>query len=403
MKLRVFIIIGLAGILGSCMSSKTLIVNDASVEKLEQGKEYDDYAVNYALPRSVIKVKVIAEKTVTKPGPFATYAERLLGVANVPTRESSKWSIRRVSLSSFGQRDPNQVYRISSKGASRADRIQLNHEGVLLGINLPPFKTATYDMSRISLNAAGDMVIPGYPDLTIRKHTEPMPDTVYQTFRTDTSFIRLPILKELVSTKSLLNQAEEAANVIMELRQRRYHLLNGEIAFKWDLIPLPEGSALEIMIRELAQMEYDYVSLFVGRTSTETEEFEFTYVPGNNSGEESTDLFTFSNFSGVLAAGNSNGDPVKLVLNPVSGFPGQQDDVVIGSNDEGAKETGLAYRIPGRAEISIEQAGEKLVSESFLIAQYGIIQFLPKQLLSQPDMMIRMHPDLGSLEGIYEK
>ncbi len=402
MKLRVFLIIGLVGILGSCMSSKPIIVSDARVEKIEQGKEYDDFAVNYALPRSVVNVKVLAEKTVTKPGPFANYAERLLGVTDVPTRESSKWSIKKVSLSTFGQRDPNQVYRIQSKGESRADRIQLNHEGVLLGINLPPFKTTTYDMSRISLNSTGDMVIPGYPDLTIRKHTEPMPDTVYQTFRTDTSFVRLPILKELISTKSLLNQAEEAANVIMELRNRRYNLLNGEIAFELELIPLPEGRALEVMIRELSQMEYDYVSLFVGRTTTETQEYEFIYVPGNESGEESKDLFTFSSFSGVLPAGSSNGDPVRLVLIRNPGFPGQQDKVVIGANNS-SNGSGLAYRIPGRAEITVEQAGEKLVAESFLIAQYGIIQFLPKQLLSQPDMMIRLHPDLGSLEGIYEK
>ena len=403
MKIKGILIIGLAAVLGSCLTSTPIVVKNAGVEKVQLGKAYNDFAISYALPRTVVNVKVLAEKTVTKPGPFAAYAERFLGVANVPTRESSKWTIKKIYLYTTGERDPNQVYRMSSEGISRADRIQLNHEGVLLGVNLPPFKTSTYDLSRISLNEAGNMEIPGYPDLTIRKHTEPMLDTVYQTFRTDTSFIRLPILKDMVSTKSLMNQAEEAANIIMELRQRKYYLLNGEISFDLELVPLPDGKALEIMLRELNRMEYDYVSLFVGRTIRETKEYEFSYTPTKQSGVENSSLFTFSSFSGVLPAGNSNGDPVKLVLNPDQGFSGQPDDVELGANDEGSKGGGLAYRIPGRAKVSVEQAGEKLVSESFLIAQYGIVQYLPKQLLSQPDIMIRLHPDLGSLEGVYEK
>lgn len=403
MKIKGILIIGLAAVLGSCLTSNPVVVKNASVEKVESGKAYNNFAVNYALPRSVVNVKVLAEKTVTKPGPFAAYAERFLGVANVPTRESSKWAINKISLYTSGERDPNQVYRMSSEGVSRADRIQLNHEGVLLGVNLPPFKTSTYDLSRVSLNEAGNMVIPGYPDLTIRKHTEPMPDTVYQTLRTDTSFIRLPILKDMISTKSLMNQAEEAANIIMELRERKYKLLNGEIAFKVELVPLPDGKALEIMLMELNRMEYDYVSLFVGRVMKETKVFDFSYTPVSTSGTEITDLFTFSSFSGFLPSGNSNGDPVKLVLDSDQDFSGQPDNVELGENDNESKGSGLAYRIPGRAKVSVEQDGEVLVSESFLIAQYGIIQYLPKQLLSQPDIMIRLHPDLGSLEGVYEK
>ena len=385
------------------MTTEPLIVKGASVEKVEQGKEYNDFAVSYALPRTVVKVKVVAEKKVSKPGPFAAYAERFLGVSNVPTRETNDWEIKSVSLSTTGQRDPGQVYRISSEGVSRADRVQLNHEGVLLGVNLPPFKTTTYDMSNIRLSNSGDMMIPAYPDLTIRKHTEAMPDTVFQTFRTDTSFIRIPILKQQINTKTLMNQAEEAANIIMNLRERKYWLMNGELVIEEGLIPLPDGPGLEIMIKEMSKLEYDYVSLFVGRIMKETMVYEYSFIPGNESKKEFSDLFTFSNFSGVLPAGNSNGDPVRLIVDPVSKFSGQQDNVNSDFGEDQSKGKGLAYRVPGFAKISVVRDGDELITESFLIAQYGIIQFLPKELLSQPDMMIRLHPDLGNLEGIYEK
>jgi len=200
-----------------------------------------------------------------------------------------------------------------------------------------------------------------------------------------------------------MNQAEEAANLIMKLRERRFLLLNGEIAFEEGLMPLPDGPALEVMLRELARLEYDYVSLFVGRTISETKSFEFSYTPGNDGRSESKDLFSFSNFSGVLPPGNSNGDPVKLVISPVPEFTGSQAIVNIEKGENESKGQGLAYRIPGKAKISVTQGGEELVAESFLVAQFGVIQFLPNQLLSQPDLMIRFHPELGNIQGIYEK
>ena len=72
-----------------------------------------------------------------------------------------------------------------------------------------------------------------------------------------------------------------------------------------------------------------------------------------------------------------------------------------GEDDTAGK--GLAYRLPGKANITVSRDSKELANKTLLIAQYGIIKFLPRQLLGQPDIMIRMHPELGSLEGIYEK
>jgi len=379
------------------------LVSTASVEKVEQGNEYQDFAATYALPRTTLHVKVVAEKLVTKPGPFAAYAERYLGIAKVPTRETNEWSISSVCISSSGEKDPGQIYRISSEGASRADRIQLDSEGVLLGVNLSPETVLRPGLKDIYISQAGDLVIPGYSDLTLRKNTEPMLDTSYQMVRTDTSFIRLPILKEQISTKTLMNQAEEAANVIMTLRERKYHLMNGEFVIEEGLIPLPDGPGLTIMFEEMTKLENDYVSLFIGRTMTETKTFDYSFTPGNQNTKEVSDLFSFSSFSGVLPAGNSNGDPVKLTVNPITEFAGQADNVNSDYSGEDTAGKGLAYRLPGKANVTVSRDSEELVKKTLLIAQYGVVKFLPQLLLAQPDIMIRMHPELGSIEGIYEK
>ena len=79
--------IGLALILtSSACTVQEVVLNETNVTKLEMGTPPNPMAVDYALPRTVIDVKVIAEKKITKPGPFADYAERYLGGTNVPTR-----------------------------------------------------------------------------------------------------------------------------------------------------------------------------------------------------------------------------------------------------------------------------------------------------------------------------
>jgi len=403
MKIRTFFIIGLAALAAGCSLTKPVVVNNTRVEKIEQGKNYNDYAVSYALPRTAVVVKVTAQKTVTKPGPFADYAERYLGVTNVPTREKNEWKISNISLSSRGEKDPANLYRISTEGESSGCNIQLDPEGVIMGVNLPPrIADINFSKDKVNFNSR-ELEIPGYSELTLRKNTEPQWDTSYQIVRTDTSFIRLPVLQQQVSQKTLMNQAEEAANFIMTLRERRFGLLNGEYAYADVQQPMPEGSALEVMIRELGRLEFDYVSLFVGRTFTEIYKYEYSYLPVGSDRAETADLFSFSAFSGVLPAGNSNGDPVSLMLNPIPGYAGSITTVEPGKSGESKAQTGLVYRLPGRADVSVVLKGEKLAAEKMLIAQYGIINTLPAALTGNPGIMIRLHPALGSIEGIYQK
>ena len=391
----------------SCTTTE-IIVNKTKVKKLNSGSLPSLSGIDYALPMTVLDVNVVAQKVITKPGPFAAYANRYLGVTNVPNREQTEWTIKEIKLSSHSERDAEQVYRIEAEGVSIAGRVQLDERGIIMGVNMP------MDIHQISDEKSYHQIqsrladLPDYSDLSMRKNTEPMLDTIFRVVRTDTSFIRLPILKSQVSQKTLMNQAEEAANLIMKLRKRRFYLLTGEYAYRSDVkTPMPEGKALEIIVKELAQLEYDYVSLFVGRTITETETFQFSYTPDGKGQTEINDLFVFSRFRGVLPAGNSNGDPVKIVLNRVSDPSALYSNTENAVGEEGEDDVeltkGLAYRIPGQTQVKLKLNNETIVNKSLLIAQYGMIQFLPVHLMSQPNIMMRFHSELGSLDGIYKK
>ena len=391
----------------SCTTTD-VIVSKTRVNKLNAGSLPSLSGIDYALPMTVLDVNVVAQKVITKPGPFAEYANRYLGVTNVPTREQTEWTIKEIKLSSHSERDAEQIYRIEAEGASIAGMVQLDERGIIMGVNMP------MDIHQLSDEKFYHQIqsrladLPEYSDLSIHKNTEPMLDTIFRVVRTDTSFTRLPVLKSQVSQKTLMNQAEEAANLIMKLRKRRFYLLTGEYAYRPDVrTPMPEGKALEVIVRELAQLEYDYVSLFVGRTITETESFQFSYTPEGKGQTEANDLFVFSKFRGVLPAGNSNGDPVKIELNRVSNpstiYSNNEYFVANEEKNEVELTKGLAYRIPGQTQVTLILNKETIINKSLLIAQYGIIQFLPVHYMSQPNIMMRFHSELGSLDGIYKK
>jgi hypothetical protein len=408
MKSKYLIILLLMTFLGFSCGTTESVVKLTNVKRLTSDNPLRSSGLDYALPRTVLDVEVVAEKTITKPGPFAAYAERYLGVVDVPLRETTEYRIKEVRLKSHAERDPSQVFRIEADGISNALLVNLNQQGVITGINMPfSFPVESVDNPLIHRDNH-QMDIPEYDDLTIRKNTEPIFDTIYRVVRTDTSFIRLPFLKSQVSQKNLNNQAEEAANLIMKLRKRRFYMLTGEYAYRPDVrTPMPDGEAMKVIIRELAQLEYDYVSLFVGRTITETETFRFSYTPTGEGITEVNDLFVFSKFRGILPAGNSNGDPVKIELrrmtDPSALYASENNVVTETRGDEKIISKGLAYRTPALTQVAVKLNNEGLLDKSLLIAQYGVVQRLPSHLLSEPDIMIRFHAELGSLDGIYKK
>ncbi len=62
--------------------------------------------ITYALPRTGLRVYVRAIKETFEPGPYAGYAEQLLGLQNVKTTAESKWSVTEVRIETFSEPDP---------------------------------------------------------------------------------------------------------------------------------------------------------------------------------------------------------------------------------------------------------------------------------------------------------
>jgi hypothetical protein len=88
--------------------------------------------ITYALPRTGLRLKVKAVKETFEPGPYASFAEQLLGITDAKNRASVNWVIDEVNLETFAEPDPNQVYKAMGDAAFL---VNLTADGILAGIN----------------------------------------------------------------------------------------------------------------------------------------------------------------------------------------------------------------------------------------------------------------------------
>jgi len=403
MKYRNLIgLLAIGWLLGGCALTSD-IPGKTMVRKVAQGMTAADYAMYYSLPRTVFDVEVVVDKKVTKPGPFAAYAERFLGITGVPTRETTTYSIAEIRVTSHPEKDPDQMYRIETEGKHFGARVSLTPEGLIRGINLPVVTdvAVTQEMSQKLGEKKFDE--PEYPDLTMRKNTEPLPDTIFRVVRTDTSFIRIPLIRKTESQKSMMEQAKEAADNLMLLRTGRFKLLNGQYAYEEnDGTRLPENGSLDLMIKELAVMEDGYLSLFAGRTQTNRSSYKFVYTPGGQGLTESSALFAFTPQNGVEPPETGGAD--RIVIQLTRDLLNPMDQVTWADEDPKAPRVpGLAYRIPEKKKVEVSRSGEVLFSREFLVAQCGRIDFVPANLLKDESTAIEFYPAYGSIKNIFRR
>jgi len=382
---------------------QTPMTGKVTVTKAQPGTEIENFSLYYSLPRTVLDISMIVDKTVTRPGPFAAYAERFLGVPGVVNAETVEYSIVEVKTSSHPEKDPEQIFLLNPQGNSYGSKVSLTAEGIIRGINIPINTDLT--ISQVSAADLRELQFdnPEYPDLTLRKNFEPIPDTIFRIVRTDTSFYRLPLIRKVESQKTLLEQAEEAADVLMKIRTTRFNLLNGELFDQLDSpVVFPEGTAIEVIMRELSLLEQDYQSLFTGRSQTTRETYHFSYTPvGTDLTEEATICY-FSSIYGVSEERTGNGEPVTIHLS--RSLLNQSEPIRFNEGTEkDPKEKGLAYRIPEVVKVEINRLGKSLFVREMLIAQCGPVGFIPPEVLADDQTAVEYYPAFGSIKNIFRR
>ena len=247
--------------LGACTQQKKIIVNNnyVYVRNIKDTSKFQGDAFIYALPKTELKIQVEVIKTIIKRGPFYQYADQCLGIKEVALMDKTKYKISDIQIVTGSIPDPDHFYRVETKGNTAAAFLSLDEKGLIMAVNRLPDTEQRIINTDVFLGNIDQKSL-SYSDLTMELNIGTQVDTTYKTVKTDTSFIRVPILKNQIGTKTLTKKAEEAANFILKLRKRRFYLMTGKYG------DVPEGEALKIVLIELDKLEKQYLSLFIGRT-----------------------------------------------------------------------------------------------------------------------------------------
>jgi len=360
--------------------SQTNVFKVGNAESISPESE----GVFYSLPQTVVRVDVNVNKIQKVKGPYAEFAEQMLGLSNVTRINSMEYELSDVKLSTISEPDPNELYfiKIPEKQKDREPiMLFLSGEGILTGAQIADLTENVTIKNAKKLNDKGAEI----PEMAIPGTVERM-DTVIKRISLDTTIIEQKFFKKTTSAKSNEQKAREAADFILKLDENMFNLITGYQEVNYD------KGTMEFMYNRMKSMKSDYLELFKGLTQITQETVTFYFIPGNEN--LSTSLCRFSISKGIMPANSSTGDLVLIKANPVNSASIKSGTDKIASFNR--NKHGIYYRIPSRADVAVQIGGLKLIESRFVINQLGVVTFLPAGNLKN----IQLHNNTGALKSV---
>jgi len=334
-----------------------------SITPISQDADAANGGIIFSLPKTVIRVKVEAEVTIKKAGPYYRYSNKFLNLNDVVTEDSKRWEISNVVIESYGKADLARRFKIAG---TPMPSVSLDNNGVLCAINA---KCSAVNESIEADNATDDI-----PEIT---------------------FDNVRLGGNVLTKTSNAAMAEEVAHSIYKLREKRLSLLGGE-----DATVLNDEGSYDRVLKEISALEEEYISLFAGKIVKAKVVKYFNIEPDDNM-MSNTVLFRFSEKEGFMNAMDITGKPVYIDLEFSS-------DSKVNAYSEDSKlrkqnpVTGLRYIIPGEVTAKVIDRNILLAQKTVPCTQNGQEATLPLSMLSEGYAII-FNTTNGSITSIKAK
>lgn len=298
-----------------------------------------DYGVTYVLPKTEIEIVLQTTKHTYTPGEFCKYADRYLRLNNVSAEPEEYWTLDKIQPLIAGVPDKDNVYFVKLKDKTVAPLMELTQDGIVRSINMPfSGKQANQGTKVTTTSEAG---------------IDP------RSFLTE----------EILMSSSSAKMAELVAKEIYSIRESKNALLRGEA----DNMP-KDGAQLKLMLDNLNLQERAMTEMFSGTVKEEPKTIIVRLTPKEMKNEVA---FRFSKKLGVVANDDLAGEPYYISVTNL-----KTPDI---SNIEESKKKleGVAYNVPGRAQVILTQSNKKLFDEELPVTQFGTIEYLAPVLFNK--------------------
>ncbi|MFA8298612.1 MAG: DUF4831 family protein [Hyphomicrobiales bacterium] len=338
----------------------------------------------YALPKNLLKLDVTVKKSSYIKGPYAEYAAELMGLKDIVRRDSDKYEILNVEISTIAEPDENHLFLVVPDDRySKENKILFNltNSGILTsyGSKAENENSSQFFDKIDRINAFSQLPSNG---LTVKN------DSVIRRIGIgkDQQVIR-SFMKTMTSNNPEA-KAKEISQFIDNIRESQFNLISGYQEVGYDV------GTVKYMNEELTKLLDDYISLFRGKIIEQQKVFTF-YVEPKDGGK--TVAFKFSDKQGVLDASTSKGQSVNIDIDMStanqlnSNIPDK-----IGSQEKNPG--GFYYRVPAVCNVSLKLPSGLYENERVIISQFGKIVQAPNAFGN-----VEFHPNTGSIKSIGSK
>lgn len=351
-------------ILSSCLPGRKSVESRRIIVPISDTVKNIQSGIIYALPRTVFTINVEMDRIIEKPGPYARYANDLLGLNDVILNESEYWSVRNIMVSTHEELDPSEYYVVKSNDIYYTNILALKRSGLIMDLNSERF-------DHFGNNSYGndfDIVSDALTDLGSDEYFQLQRDTAFRRVNVDSLFIRIPYIVEKKTKLSVAQLAERAAKKLMEMREGKHLILTGEATV------FPQSDAA---IKEMNRLEKEYTELFIGKTWSETRTIAFQLIPAKEMIGVKTPIFRFSELTGPIYGDVKGGIEVSAEITPEQ----KTKEITLLNNNPSdgtiPKYDKLYYRVPDVVSLKISAGNETFYNSRKLVYQYGQIVQLP--------------------------
>ena len=306
--------------------------------------------VSYALPQTTITLEVEAVREHFHAGPYAKFAQKYLGV-DARQEDQTTCTLSAVRMTPMIEADQANRFFITPDKNSMSF-LSLTSQG-LIAVNDGSFGNGS--QWRFASQAAGD-----FSDKGVSSNLTSEATTLYRGVDGN----RVGVQQNMVVQKPLEQRAKEAAEMIFDLRKKRVQIVTGDTDATYS------GEAMGAALSEIAALEKEYMSMFIGYSDFQTQKLKCDVVPEKDRKSQTYVAFRLSDADGIVSADNMSGKPYLLALTPQPVSP---------SSGRGTAAQGnvAVYRIPAICSVKLTDGVNPILQDRVAVYQLGVESYFP--------------------------
>lgn len=307
----------------------------------------------YSLPSTSVRLEVKAQKESFFAGPYAKYAQKYLGV-EARQRDAVSYTVTSVKMSSFVEADQSARYQLEP-GMGMQAFLALTSQG-LVSVSAGSQETTQW---RFPSEKKAD-----FSDRGLTSNLTSEAATLYRNVKSESAYNKVAVQQEMVVQKSLESRAKEAAEMIFSLRKKRVQIVTGDTDATFS------GEAMASAVAEIARLESEYMSMFIGYSEYSEQEMNYDVVPSKSNESQLYVAFRLSDSKGLVPSDDLSGKPYLLE------FAADSIEIPAGKNER-VKGKLAHYRIPAVCTVKLTDGVNVLLQSRMPVYQLGLESTFP--------------------------